>query len=157
MVSAIKVTIALKLVIVQVLIITAIGDTDPAALIPVVEITSVDSSGSNSYTLDPADYSPNTPQPSLVVGFNKTEDPDVCFDSNSTRVLVHGIDKTFCVHERPICDTENHKGVCPQTQQNLPNGSYCSPLPHNGSAYGCVERLNTTSAPTACHHRSFKT
>ncbi|KAL3672489.1 hypothetical protein V7S43_001787 [Phytophthora oleae] len=156
MVSA---TIALKLAIVQALITAAIADTDPAALIPVVEITSVDSSSSSSdsYTFDPADWSPSTLQPSVVVDFNKTVDTDVCFDSNSTRVLVHGIDKTFCVHERPICDAGNHKGVCPQTQQDLPNGSYCSALPSNESAYGCVERLNTTSAPTACHHRSFKT
>ncbi|KAG6965305.1 hypothetical protein JG688_00007288 [Phytophthora aleatoria] len=136
------------------------ADTDPAELIPVVAISSVDSSCSSSNILDPENWSPNTPPPSVVVVLNKTTvtqtDSDDCLESNGTRVLVHDIEKRFCVHGWPICTVDNHQGLCPQAQNDLPNGAQCALLSTNTSNYGCLEKVNATT-PTACHLRAPET
>ncbi|KAF1787036.1 hypothetical protein GQ600_10536 [Phytophthora cactorum] len=109
------------------------ADTDPAELIPV-------------------NWSPNTPPPSVVVVLNKTTtqtDSDDCLESNGTRVLVHDIEKRFCVHGWPICTVDNHQGLCPQAQNDLPNGAQCALLSTNTSNYGCLEKVNATTQQPA--------
>ncbi|ETI51278.1 hypothetical protein L915_05205 [Phytophthora nicotianae] len=152
LVASIKLGLAFMIVTASVF-----ADTDPAELIPVVAISSGESS---SITLDPENWSPNTPQPSVVVVFNKTvvaqADSDDCLDSNGTRVLVHDVDKSFCVHGWPICNTVNRQGLCPQAQKDLPNGAECSLLSTSTSNYGCLEKINAAT-PTSCHLRVSET
>ncbi|KAG7389706.1 hypothetical protein PHYPSEUDO_009869 [Phytophthora pseudosyringae] len=153
MIPNVKLPAALQFVFVLVAVAASSGParavTDPAELIPVVPFASIDGSS----TLDPANWSPNTPQPSVVADLNKTRatptDGVDCLECNGTRVLVHGIGKSFCVHGWPICSTDDQQGLCPPAQQELPNGAYCSPLPSNTSMYGCLEK----TGPIACHFR----
>ncbi|KAJ8535321.1 hypothetical protein ON010_g13415 [Phytophthora cinnamomi] len=129
---------------------------DPADWIPVVAFSSADSS---SDVPDPNNWSPDTPQSTVAALMVSQTDRDPCLESNGTRVLVHGIGKSFCVHGWPICNAENHKGLCPHAQHDLPNGSHCATLPRTKSAKsvcGCVEKSATT-APASCHLRKSKT
>ncbi|GMF30057.1 unnamed protein product [Phytophthora lilii] len=128
---------------------------DPAALIPVVAFQPTES---NSDLLDPTNWSPDTPAPPVAAVLNLTvvqRNSDVCSESNGTRVLVHDVFKSFCVQGWPICSSDHRQGLCPHSQQDLPNGSLCTVLPSNNTAHGCLANVAPTP-PISCHLRSSK-